>query len=94
MSPAKEDKTANRILTSIFKHVSTEESMIELRRQDLALHANFDCKEAFKAVSGEDDCINVDNLLAFLEAAEVENVTHDLAEQVIREFDGSRDGKL
>jgi len=70
--------------------------MIELRRQDLAMNAAFDCKAAFEAIRGEDKDVGIisDDLIRFLEHNEVENIDGGIVDAIVRDFDGSRDGSL
>jgi hypothetical protein len=91
----KSHKDAQSILTKIFRHVSTEESMIELRRQELAMCPAFDCKTAFEAIKGGEAAgITSDDFKHFLEKNEVDDVDGCVIDAVVRDFDGSRDGAL
>ena len=75
--------------------MSTEESMIELRRQELAMCPSFDCKTAFEAIkAGEAAGISSEDFKQFLDKNEVDDVEVCVLDAIVRDFDGSRDGML
>jgi len=84
----------DRLVTSLFRDLATNETLIELRRQDLTRHPDFEPMSLFQNVDRNGNGrITVNEIYDFMSKQFLNPRIADV-EDIVREYDGSQDNML
>jgi len=84
----------HRLFTDLIRNLSIDETLVEMRRQDLCMHYEFQPDKAFELIDVDKDGeISADEIAAFLRQNNVDCTLAD-ADNLVYDYDSSGDKKL
>mmetsp|Transcript_19561 Transcript_19561/g.26431 ORF Transcript_19561/g.26431 Transcript_19561/m.26431 type:complete len:167 (-) Transcript_19561:1761-2261(-) len=84
----------DRLVTNLFRDLATNENLIELRRQDLSRHPDFEPMSLFQHVDRSGDGrVTIGELYDFMSKQFLNPRMCDV-EDILREYDGTQDSTL